>query len=52
MATENIKNINETEPNVSSEKDDELSTEELEQVAGGTGRLTSDPCEGGQFHSR
>jgi bacteriocin-like protein len=52
MATENIENINETQPNVSSEKEKELSTEELEQVSGGTGRLTSDPCEGGQFRSK
>jgi hypothetical protein len=40
------------DPIVKKPETDELSTEELAEVAGGTRKLTSDPCEGGEFRAK
>jgi hypothetical protein len=39
------------DPIVKTPETDELSTEELAEVAGGTHKIYSDPCEGGEVHA-
>ena len=41
----------ELKPKHSPEAEGELSTEELNKVSGGVKRVSSDPCEGGEFHA-